>query len=513
MSEAPSFPEFLWIWNDGQGQETPELHIRIARWLADEDNGNRKLLLAFRNAGKSTIVGLYCAWLLLTDPGLRLLVLATDMALARKMVRNVKRVIERHPLTAHLVPARADQWAADQFTVAREAEWRDPSMLARSVLTNMTGSRADVVICDDVEVPKTCDTAPKREALRERLQEIDYVLVPGGRQLYIGTPHSYYSIYAAAPRPDAGEETPFLDGFDRLAIPLLDGTGTSAWPERFTDEKIEAIRRRTGPNKFKSQMLLEPVNVSDSRLDPDRLVPYEHELRYEERNGQPMLLLGKARLVSASAWWDPAYGRPEAGDASTLAIVFTDEAGGYWLHDIDYLVHDPAQAADVDEATQLCRQAAAFAERNFVPALTVETNGLGRFLPGLLRREMGRAGVPCAVLQKASSRSKDLRILEAFDPVLAAGALHAHRRVWDTPFIAEMRDWRPRHRGSQGHAPGERGLSPRALPDDGLDAVAGCLLSEPVRLARTPRPAHPSAARHSWQGSARRWRARTDFDL
>jgi hypothetical protein len=27
--------------------------------------------------------------------------------------------------------------------------------------------------------------------------------------------------------------------------------------------------------------------------------------------------------------------------------------------------------------------------------------------------------------------------MEAFDAVLAAGALHAHRSVWDTPFVRE----------------------------------------------------------------------------
>ena len=57
------------------------------------------MLLVFRNAGKSTLVGIFCAWLLLNDPDLRILVLAAEHDLARKMVRNVKRIIERHPLT------------------------------------------------------------------------------------------------------------------------------------------------------------------------------------------------------------------------------------------------------------------------------------------------------------------------------------------------------------------------------------------------------------------------------
>jgi hypothetical protein len=141
---------------------------------------------AFRSSGKSTLVGLFCAWLLCRNPDLRILVLAGDFALAKKMVRNVKRIIERHPLTAGLKPTRSDHWASDQFTVRRRAELRDPSMLAKGIAANITGLRADVVICDDVEVPNTCDTAPKRADLRARLREIEYVAVPGGLQVFVG---------------------------------------------------------------------------------------------------------------------------------------------------------------------------------------------------------------------------------------------------------------------------------------------------------------------------------------
>src|SRR5512132_3667183 len=152
MTMDACFAEFVWIWNTRQGQTTPRLHLRIARWLAARwQEGERELLLlAFRSSGKSTLVGLFCAWLLSHNPDLRILVLAGDFALAKKKVRNVKRIIERHPLTAGLKPARRDHWAADQFTVKRRAELRDPSMLAKGIAAIITGLRADVVICDDV---------------------------------------------------------------------------------------------------------------------------------------------------------------------------------------------------------------------------------------------------------------------------------------------------------------------------------------------------------------------------
>ncbi len=466
-----SFQQFVWLWNRSQGLETPRLHLEIATWLDRKwRSGDRRLLLlCFRSAGKSTLIGQFCAWLLLVRPDLRILVLSAEYDLAKKMVRNVKNIVERHPLTNDLVPDRTLQWASDQFTVRRKLTLRDPSLLARGMSSNITGSRADVVICDDVEVPNTCRTPAKREELRERLHEISYVLVPGGLQLYAGTPHSLHSIYSE--HPSRLEEAIFLDGFQRLVIPLLDDHGRSRWPERFPEHCIDDLKRQTGPMKFQSQMMLKPSEDDDVRLDPKKLIQYEGELVCRESNGQAILTIGGRRMVSVTSWWDPSYGAPDKGDASVVAAVFADDDGGYWLHDMRYIVHDPDSRHDVDEATQLCRQVVAFAHDLLLPSLTIETNGLGRFLPAILRREFQVKGFGCSVLEHVSHRNKDQRILDAFDPMLAAGALRAHARIWQTPFIDEMRDWRPGRHGR----------------DDGLDAVSACILAEPVRLRRAPR--------------------------
>lgn len=489
-----SLRDFVDVWNRRQTLGTPPLHRDILAWLERcwREDRRELLLLVFRDAGKSTLVGLFAAWLLMRDPNLRILVLAAEQALARKMVRNVKRIIERHPLTQGLKPGRPDQWAADQFTVRRTAEWRDPSMLARGLNGNVTGCRADIVLCDDVEVPDTSDTPLKREDLRARLAEIDYVLVPDGTQLYTGTPHSYYSIYALTPRQEVGETVPFLHGFERLELPVLDEHGDSRWPERFPPARLATIRRRTGPARFAAQMLLQPTSTEDGRLDPDRIGFYRHELEVEELSGDLLRLsLDGKRLVSASCWWDPAFGSPRKGDGSVIAIVYSDGEGGYYLHRIQWLEQDERDTTNA--AQQLCRKAADFARAWHAPAIRVETNGLGKFLPGLLRQALAEADYDAAVIETASHKAKAVRILEAFDAVLAAGALKAHDSVAQTAFLRELREWRP-------------GVAGR---DDGLDAVAGCLSSEPVRFGL--RPDRPAGRR--WRIGAQAHTAVTDFDV
>jgi hypothetical protein len=473
-----AFPLFLAVWNHVQKQRTPAVHLRMAHWLMARWQGGdtRLLLMAFRSCGKSTIVGLFAAWLLWRNPDLRIVVLAADTTLAAKMVRNTRRIIEKHPLTKALRPEKPDQWASDRFTIKRKSELRDPSMLAFGISANITGSRADVIICDDVEVPNTCDTFEKRESLKERLSELSFVLVPHGLQLFVGTPHAYETIY----------DLEYLEGYKDLRIPLLNAGGASAWPERFGAADIERLKRAGGPRRFASQMMLQAVPVTDSRLDVQALQWYADDITYSEAQARPQLHIGETRLAHCSAWWDPAFGR--GGDGSVVAIIYGDAAGGYWLHRLLYVTVDPRLPDD--EATQQCRIVSALCRQFYVPSLTVETNGIGRFLPAILRREARGA---FAVVEVANRRPKGLRILEAFDAVLAAKALRVNASIKATAFLEEMRDWKPGNHSR----------------DDGLDAVAGALSQSPVRIGALPKGAKRPEV---WAGSA--WHlAKTDFNV
>ena len=488
------FPLFLAIWNASQGQTTPNVHLKIAKWLGQEraSFSPRLLLMAFRSCGKSTLLGVFCAWSLANAPDTRILVLSADLALARKMVRNVKRIIEKHPLTKHLKPDKIDQWGSEKFTVKREKELRDPSMLAKGITTNLTGTRADMIICDDVEVPKTSDTSEKREDLRARLMELDYILTPDGMQLYVGTPHCWNSIYADVPRPELGEDKIFLDGFKRLVQPVLTENGESIWPQRFSIERTDQILKKTGPAQFESQMMCRPVNSRDARLNPAALQFYEGDIEYREAQGQRLASLCGRKLLTVSGWWDPAFGKV-GGDRSVVAIVYTDEVGENWLHHLEPIYIDKDNKKD--EATQQCEQVAAIAKKHFLPFIALETNGIGKFLPSILKRELGVAGAACAVREMTNRKAKSVRIMEAFDARLAARAIHVHRHILKTPFIQEMEDWNPEKR--YGH-------------DDCLDAVAGALLLEPIRIGANR---HAASQERQWVAVRPKVTAKTDFEV
>jgi len=485
------FRLFTVLWNQHQNMSTPAIHFTMVDWLetAWASGDTRLLMQAFRGSGKSTMIGLFTAWLLYRNPDLRILVLSAEENLAKKMVRQVRRILERHWLTKHLKPKNADQWSGDQFTVNRNIELRDPSMLARGITGNITGSRADVIICDDVEVPNTSDSAEKREELRNRLDEISFILVPDGTQVYVGTPHTYHTIYAEDAREDLGEEVPFLDGFARLTLPVMDADGAPIWPERFSSHALKQLKRDNGPNKFASQMMLQPVNIAEGRLDAELLQIYDDELDYTKE--LQSLFIGPIKLVSSSAWWDPSFASAR-GDASVVAVTYSDDAGNIYIHHLEYIEIDAGN--EQNEATQQCEIVSRLARDHHLPTITVESNGIGKLIPGILKNRLAQNHVPCRVQEHHSSRAKDLRILEAFDAPLAAGRLFIHRSVLQTPFMTEIQEWRPEK--SKTH-------------DDGLDAVAGAISQAPIRIKRIY-----GKGGYSWMANASTThKARTDFDV
>lgn len=191
------FYNFLDEWNKLIGLQTPKHHKDILKFLVDvlQEHPHKGLLMSFRYSGKSTVVGIFAACVLHTNPNTRILILAAHNALASRMVGHIRNILENHPICVDLIPKSKKEWAADRITVNRSIGIREPSVVCQGINGNITGMRADLIICDDIEVPNTCNTNQKREKLRERLRELDFILSPNGTMIYIGTPHTMDTIY------------------------------------------------------------------------------------------------------------------------------------------------------------------------------------------------------------------------------------------------------------------------------------------------------------------------------
>jgi len=192
-----AYKQFLDSWNTKLDMTTPMHHYQMMDFLTEvvNDGTRRGLLMAFRHSGKSTLVGIFAACTLFLHPETRILILSAETHLATRMVMHIRNILENHPWCQDMIPKNKREWAENKITINRPLGIREPSVVCQGVYGNITGMRADLIICDDVEVPNTCNTARKRVALRERLRELDFILSPNGAMIYIGTPHTLDTIY------------------------------------------------------------------------------------------------------------------------------------------------------------------------------------------------------------------------------------------------------------------------------------------------------------------------------
>lgn len=495
-----SFLAFFLLWAKFRNWTIPDVHIRACHWL--EHRGALAVLRCFRGFGKSTILAVYNAWRYYSEPSYRILHQSEADKTAYKTSRDTQHVLRNHPLTRGMLPP--GQISVEHWWLIESTDPRNGSMYAKGILSNVTSARADECQNDDVEVPRNIGTPEAREKLRYRLGEQTHILVPGGRHLYIGTPHTHDSLYDEQERLGADcltirmfarehrSERPAMvidPGFapeyvfvgigkgSRLLAPNVDykvvGTRVlfagmpegfidcyagCAWPERFTRGELLTRRHKTRTvNEWDSQYQLHSKPVGEIRLDPERIVPYDVKPAIKWANREAMLMLGHVRLVSAACRWDCALGKIHT-DASAISLVYSDSAGRlYWQFAIGL-------TGDIDAQ---CKRIRELVLEFHIPSVTVETNGPGGFVPPILRKHL--RGVVCGVVEDHTTTSKNKDILDAFEAPMSIGVLWAHVDVLDGPTWDQMKDWNP---------------AVVQQPDDYLDSGARAIRSNPVRIGK-----------------------------
>ena len=97
--------------------------------------------------------------------------------------------------------------------------------LSVGISGQIAGSRADLIVPDDIEVPNNSDTQLMRDKLLEGIKEFDAVLKPDGEIVYLGTPQSEDKlIYARPDQPDWGLHAYVTDDGHYLIYSVTHGT-------------------------------------------------------------------------------------------------------------------------------------------------------------------------------------------------------------------------------------------------------------------------------------------------
>lgn len=511
------FLTFFLLWARLQGWQVPALHARICIWL-EACTEPQRVLMVFRGAAKSTIYAIYKAWRLYRNHSHRSLVWSADNDTAVMMTSETINVLRNHPLTRGMLPNKP---GAKRFWVAGAKDARNASMRATGVKSNATGARADDVDFDDIEVPGNIETPEARLKLRQRISESTHIAVPGAQKTYIGTPHTHDSIYPERIAAGAAslkvalfehsvrfekteERTSYVfphqvgaDGlyvmsgihkggrmlvegvdyrheagsvvFARPPGVTIDICSMCAWPERFTRGDIENRRKETRTlNEWDSQYMLEARPMSEQRLDPARIQAYDCEPKFVTANKVLTMWLGRVQIVGMALRWDPSSGKVNS-DVSGVVLDLQDAHGRHYWHRVQGLTGDIATTSEDGktitggQVLQLCTLIRAFK----VPRVTIETNGIGGFAASFLRMALKQSRLRCGIAELPAVMQKNRRILEALEPLITSGMLWAHVSVLDGDLWDQMQDW---------------GADVRDQPDDLLDAGAGAVTDQPVRV-------------------------------
>jgi hypothetical protein len=159
-----------------------------------------------RDHGKTTQVCLRVLWELGRNPNLRIKIVCASEAIARDRSRFLRRSVERNPQVREVFPhlRRGDLWRAEAFTVRRRPGILGPSVAAFGIGAAATGTRADLLICDDVvDVKAIWSKAHRDRAAEDFFNNLLNLLEPDGRFWGLCTPWHADDLNARLKRNEA----------------------------------------------------------------------------------------------------------------------------------------------------------------------------------------------------------------------------------------------------------------------------------------------------------------------
>ena len=220
----------------------------------------RAVIEAFRGVGKSYITSAFVCWKLLLDPETKVLVVSASKVRSDDFSTFTQRLINELPILHHLKSREGQRQSKVAFDVGPCQASHSPSVKSVGITGQLSGSRADIIVADDVEVPNNSMTQTMRDKLSEAVKEFDAVLKPDGSIVYLGTPQTEMSLYETL--PERGYEV-------------------RIWPSRYPDEK-QVIRYSNKLAPFIQDKLDRGSVVGDPtdplRFDAEDLL--ERELSY-----------------------------------------------------------------------------------------------------------------------------------------------------------------------------------------------------------------------------------------
>jgi hypothetical protein len=425
----------------------------------------RLQIQAFRGVGKSWITGAFVLWTLFNNPEKKIMIISASKERADNMSIFLQKLIIETPWLSHLRPKSDDaRWSRISFDVNCSPH-QAPSVKSVGITGQLTGSRADLMILDDIEVPGNSMTEMMREKLLQLCTEAESILTPkkDSRIMYLGTPQTTFTIYrklaernyrpfvwpARYPRKDK------LSQYENLLAPQIVEDiemGADEWtptdPDRFQSDDLLEREAAMGRSNFMLQFMLDttlsdaekfPLKFSDliitsvnPKQAPDAVVwcsDPRNVLKDLPTVGlpgdyfySPMQLQGEwSDYTETICSVDPS-GR---GSDETAATYISQKNGFLYVHEVR-AYRDGYSDNTLLDILRGCK-------RYNVTKLLIETNFGDGIVAELFKKHLQQTKQPIDVEEVRANVRKEDRIIDALEPVMNQHRLIIDRGVveWD----------------------------------------------------------------------------------
>jgi hypothetical protein len=451
------------VWRELDLPKPTRAQLAIAEYL---QHGPKRLQIsAFRGVGKSWITAAFVLWVLFNDPDKKIMVISASKERADNFSIFCQKLIIDISWLNFLGPKDSDQrWSRISFDVGPAKPHQAPSVKSVGITGQMTGSRAHLMIFDDVEVPSNSATDMQREKLLQLVTESESILTPDAdsRILFLGTPQSTFTIYR---KLSERSYRPFvwparypkdLSKYEGLLAPQLAEDlekGVDVWTPtdtRFNDLDLMERESAMGRSNFMLQFMLD-TSLSDSEKFPlkfqDLIVTplgnecaeryaWSADARYMLKDLNPVGLPGDrfygpmyidegmCEYAETIVSVDPS-GR---GSDETVAVVLSQANGYIFVRDLKAF----RDGYSDDTLSAIVR----LGKRYKASRLLVESNFGDGMICELFNRHIIQQQAGFSTEEVRASTRKEERIIDTLEPVMNQHKLIIDPKVWEYDYAA-----------------------------------------------------------------------------
>lgn len=496
----------------------------------------RKIIEAFRGVGKSYVTSAYVCWRLLNDPERKFLVVSASKERADQFSTFTKRLIDEMEILRHLKPRTDQRDSKISFDVGPARASHSPSVKSVGITGQMSGSRADEIIADDIEVTNNSDTQTSRDKLSELVKEFEAILKPDGIITFLGTPQTEESLYnrmrergysiriwpAKFPTLKMAEGYGFNADASSCLAPMFWGIrdnadliGKPTEPKRFNE--IDLLEREVSYGKagFNLQFMLDtslsdadryPLKLSDlivMDLDPEQAPIKVAWCNDPQKIVQDLPNMGFTgdrfyRPLFVSTEFHPYTGAVMAIDPSGRGKDKTGYAVLKMLNGMLFLTASGGIEGGYEIET--LEALAGIAKAHTVKYIVYESN-FGDGMWGKLFEPVLSRIYPCTLEEVKHSTQKERRIIDTLEPILGSHRLIVDRSVIQRDYES---DNNKNHRlfYQLTHITKDRGS---LLHEDCLDALAIAVSYWTEQLARDTDKAAAEMTNKMLEDQLRKW--------